>query len=407
MNSLIMGESNGRYKEAAISIARQLCRDAVWHNGACNWLSTYRDPENENLLYTRSCNEYFYEGSAGIAFFLTKIASLTDDTIIKETAKGALWQVINNREATGIGFYTGLTGLAFVMDEAIEVFKEVSFSNRLREFFEQLRKLKPEDCSLDVAEGIAGAIPVLARLEKKYKDKSLYEFIVSLAEYLLQKRNEHEFGWSWHTLDDTSNDLTGFGHGASGIAHAFACMYQYSREKKYAAAAERAFAYEDHYFQQEEMNWPDFRRGFAGTGRAVCSLAWCHGAPGIGMARLFAGKTLQQHKFISDALTAADTTAKYSSMETLGNFSLCHGLTGNTEFLMECSGIAGNKDYGSIAAGTAEIIIDHYLGKKIPLPGGVGTRSETPGFMTGNAGIGYFLLRMHSFHQFPSILMFS
>jgi lantibiotic modifying enzyme len=357
------------------------------------------------LFYTRSCNEYFYEGTAGIAFFLTKVASISHDLIISETAKGALQQLINNKESTGIGFYTGLTGLAFAMKEAGNIFENKEYHTVSKQWVKQITQINPAECKLDVAEGIAGDLPVLIQLQSSFKDKQLGEFIVSLADYLLQKRNEHAFGWSWSTLEDTTQHLTGFGHGAAGIGHAFTCMFRFSKEKKYAEAVAKAFDYENYFFDKAQMNWPDFRKRFTGTNETICSLAWCHGAPGIGMARLYAEKILGNQAFIDDALKAVETTQKFNSLEALSNLSLCHGLTGNTELLLQASLVLNESQLLKEAETIADSIISKFIAKKTPLPGGVGNANETPGFMTGNSGIGYFLLRMYQPDLFSSLLL--
>jgi len=402
-----MSKKNELYREAAISIAKQLCRDAIWHKGACNWLSTYRDPDDAMLFYTRSCNEYFYDGVGGIAFFLITVSSISDDVIIKDTAKGALRQLMNSEEASGIGFYTGLTGLAFVLCEAGDVLNEKKYRDAGKQRLRQIIGINPADCRLDVAEGIAGAIPFLIHLQKKNNDKQLKEFIFSIAEFLLQKKVEHAFGWSWCTMEDTIHDLTGFGHGASGIAHAFACMYEYTGENKFAEAVEKAFGYEDYYFNAAQKNWPDFRKRINVSNETICSLAWCHGAPGIGMARLYAGKVFDRQNYYDDVMKAVKTTCKHNSIEALGNVSLCHGLSGNMELLLQTSVLMKDHSLLEEAEAAADLIISSYISKKIPLPGGVGNGAETPGFMTGNAGVGYFLLRMYNPAKFPSVLLFS
>ena len=50
----------------------------------------------------------------------------------------------------------------------------------------------------------------------------------------------------------------------------------------FAAAASECLAFEDSSYDAERHNWPDLRGGGAPT--FPCQ--WCHGAPGIGLARL-------------------------------------------------------------------------------------------------------------------------
>jgi lantibiotic modifying enzyme len=53
--------------------------------------------------------------------------------------------------------------------------------------------------------------------------------------------------------------LTGFSHGAAGMAAALAKLAQASGESRFADAAQRALGYERSVFVAERGNWPDFR----------------------------------------------------------------------------------------------------------------------------------------------------
>ena len=64
---------------------------------------------------------------------------------------------------------------------------------------------------------------------------------------------------------------------------------------------------------------------------------WCHGTPGIALARLRAYEMTGDERYEADAIAALKTTQ--GSIESAldswaGNFSLCHGLAGNAEVLI-------------------------------------------------------------------------
>jgi lantibiotic modifying enzyme len=85
------------------------------------------------------------------------------------------------------------------------------------------------------------------------------------------------------------------------------------------------------------------------------------------------------------------------------NHCLCHGDLGNIEFLLRARQILGDSQRSDRIDGIAATIlesIDKY-GFLCGVPLGV----ETPGLMTGIAGIGYGLLRLAEGDRVPSVLV--
>src|SRR6185295_17453981 len=119
-------------------------------------------------------------------------------------------------------------------------------------------------------------------------------------------------GWSWETLGmPNERHLLGFAHGASGIACALAALGRAAGRVDFVAGAREAVRYERSYFRPAEGNWPDLR-SFARPPQGAeppCVVAWCHGASGIGMARLRLHDLLpEEPALLEEALTAVRTT---------------------------------------------------------------------------------------------------
>jgi lantibiotic modifying enzyme len=74
-------------------------------------------------------------------------------------------------------------------------------------------------------------------------------------------------------------------------------------QTRFHDVARSALAYERSLFSAVEGNWPDLRPDAAGT----CSVAWCHGAPGIGLSRV----ALLRHQ--DDPATRAEIRAALST----------------------------------------------------------------------------------------------
>jgi lantibiotic modifying enzyme len=83
--------------------------------------------------------------------------------------------------------------------------------------------------------------------------------------------------------------------------------------------------------------------------------------------------------------------------------SLCHGNLGNLELFLKASHVLGSEALREKTAQiAASILADvNERGVRTGVPLGV----ETPGLMTGIAGIGYQFLRLAAPEQVPSVLL--
>jgi len=204
---------------------------------------------------------------------------------------------------------------------------------------------------------------------------------------LIEEAARTEDGWSWKTMEVSSRNLTGFSHGASGIAWALLELYNATREDQFRTAALEAFRYERSCFNPMEHNWPDFRTEDPGF-----PVFWCHGAAGIGFARLRAWQILGDEQLLDEARTALETVIEQSA--NLTDFSLCHGRAGNADLLIYASQVLGEESWLKAAEATAQEGYESFEQKHIPWPCGLPGANETPDLMLGLAGIGYFYLHL-------------
>jgi lantibiotic modifying enzyme len=165
----------------------------------------------------------------------------------------------------------------------------------------------------------------------------------------------------------------------------------------------------DHFYEQAssrpQENWPDFRNfnlpGAEPSAKEQLKYAitWCHGAPGIGLARLRSLAHIDTPDIRSDIDAAVNTTI---SRGFGGNHSLCHGDLGNLDVLLDAALTLKNGELTDrvyrIAGSILEASKTH--GWLCGVPSGV----ETPGLLTGLAGIGYELLRLAEPERVPSVL---
>jgi len=197
--------------------------------------------------------------------------------------------------------------------------------------------------------------------------------------------------------------LAGFSHGAAGIAWALLKAADICNNPVYRDVAQQALAYERSLFVAGAGNWADLRSGAGDAspaGHAAAMHAWCHGAPGIGLARLAMLEQMDDAQVRDEIKLALHSTTAHGFG---GGHCLCHGDLGNVDLLVKAATALKDEQWLAEARRlTGSILTDQAArGWRCGVPGGV----ETPGLMVGLAGIGYELLRLADPRAIPSILL--
>jgi type 2 lantibiotic biosynthesis protein LanM len=406
--------ANSVFLETAISIGARLCRDAIWDGPRCNWLGDSMEFESNNwTVVHRAFGPELYNGTSGVALFLGRLYAMTGEKPFKTAAIGAALQAQSCANqipaAARIGFYSGQTGIVYTLLELADLLEMEDF---VHPAFALLEALPTETDSkvLDVISGSAGAIPALLHIFQKHRRDGFLQIAVREGEKLLSTANKHEVGLSWNTVGMPDQpDLLGFSHGTAGIGWALLELHRETRDAKFKEAAHQAFLYERRYFSREHQNWPDLRNLQQSPAQTPSyAVAWCHGAPGIGLSRLRSFQLTQDPSYRIEAEAALSTTLKSLDPSLYGgqaNFSLCHGLGGNAELLIYGAQVLHRPDYHAAAQQLGLKGIETYEKNRLPWPCGVLGGGETPNLLLGVAGIGYFFLRLHDPMMVPSILI--
>jgi len=406
------------FLDTAMAIGARLCRDALWDGPRCNWMGDSMEFESNSwTVVHRAFGPELYNGTSGIAFFLGQLYRATREKPFKTAAIGAALQAASRAgEISPAGrpaFYSGQTGIAYVLAELGELFDREDLLHNAFSLIEAQQPLQLDPNLLDVIAGSAGAIPALLRFYRKYTREVFLQLAVRHGEHLLKTANKRAEGSSWTTIAMPGQpDLLGFSHGTAGIACALLELHQSVQDRRYREAARNAFRYERHHFSAQHENWPDLRSSQAAQpgqkAEPSYAVAWCHGAPGIGLSRLRCFELTGDLELRKDAEAAVRTTMKSLDPGLYGgqaNFSLCHGLAGNAELLIYGAELLHRKEWSAAAQHLGLQGIQMYEKNRLPWPCGVLGGGETPNLLLGLAGIGYFYLRLHSAADFPSVLI--
>jgi lantibiotic modifying enzyme len=173
------------------------------------------------LIY-RAYGPDVYAGTSGIALFLGQLHRLTGERLFRVTAEGALqqslsrWDAIRRRDR--VGFFSGLTGIAYVASRLGELFGQEHYMQSAELLIEELARSDVSVAGVDVINGCAGAIPALIDLHARGRHDANLDLAVRFGDYVIEKARKRYSGWSWETTDvPVFHNLTGFGHGAGGI----------------------------------------------------------------------------------------------------------------------------------------------------------------------------------------------
>lgn len=399
--------SKNTFLETAWEIGCQLMKNSIWHGNSCNWQGysvEYVDGAYQPIMRTFGAD--LYSGTSGIALFLTALYAERKDPILLKTIEGSIAQIQNNIDSIpDLGFYAGKSGIATTL---IHIGKELDREDWVEYGLSLLDSIVPvslQSHEVDVISGAAGTIPVLIDSYKAFQRQDLLNKAVVLGHLLCDMAVKNETVWSWATVPSSKN-LTGFSHGSSGVALALLQLHEITGEEIFLKGAEGGFNYERQSFDISQQNWPDFRDGVSTTTAKVCGLAWCHGAPGIALSRLKANQAKADTVFVQEMNVALKTTTSsiyHALTDNLNttNYSLCHGIAGNAEILLDCGGV----EYHQLAEAVGTAGIQKYQENRISWPTGINTGQYTPGLMMGIAGTGYFYLRLFNKKKHKTFLV--
>src|SRR5262249_23034073 len=143
----------------------------------------------------------------------------------------------------------------------------------------------------------------------------------------------------WFNNIETVKPITGFAHGAAGIAWALLELAARTGNQEYKDTALAAIAYEHTQYSSAAGNWAE---NAPGSEQAIGpSMAWCYGAPWIGLDRVAAMKYGDQPFVREDLDLAIQAVLKFGMG---ANHSICHGDLGNLDFLLQAAQAAGNQE---------------------------------------------------------------
>ncbi|HTQ84301.1 MAG TPA: type 2 lanthipeptide synthetase LanM family protein [Pseudolabrys sp.] len=389
-------------------IAAELSDRAVRRGPSAAWigLDWLGDAEVAQLV---CLGPDLYNGAAGIALFLAAHAAVTRSKPSAELALAAIAELrktLKSRNAAryarslGVGGGTGLGGVVYALAVMARCLRDdVLLADAQTAAALCSDDLIAADKQLDALGGSAGAILCLLRLHRDSHSEDVLRRATKCGDYLLAQDRVGAAGRrSWVGQGLGARALNGMSHGAAGFAYALASLAAATGRDDFAQAASECVAYEDSSYEAERHNWPDLRGG----GEPSWPCQWCHGAPGIGLARA----AIKKRGTLDAGLMAADVgNAVECAMQARpgGVDTLCCGTLGNVEFLCEAADALGRDNLRDIAARRLMAVVQAAAATG-DYRWNSGQRQFNLGLFRGLAGVGYTALRQVD-HSLPDVLI--
>lgn len=196
-------------------------------------------------------------------------------------------------------------------------------------------------------------------------------------------------GASW-SMAGFAPSVVGLAHGGSGIALALtAAQAAGLRVDEGLVAA--ALRWEDGHYAADRGGWPDLR-----VDPPVPALAWCHGAPGVGIVAAARAMLVDDAATVITFTRATRAAAAHLPARTSFDGTQCHGLAGVVE--LHLAGAAAWPRAAGDHLRAARMVARHLTraGQEQHPPWVCGVRGgRTPNVLTGVAGVALTVLRCH------------
>ncbi len=385
------------FASEADQIASEISKHAIRRGRSAAWIGLDWMGDAE-VFQLAPLGPDLYNGVSGIAVFLAAHASVTQSGASAELALAALTHLrkkLKDRNAArfarslGIGGATGLGSLIYALSVISRSLAEPDLlSDAHAASTLMTNALIAADKRLDTLGGSAGAILALLRLYRDTRATDVLARAVACGDHLLGQERRGEAGArSWVGFGLGEKPLNGMSHGAAGFAYALASLAEATGRNDFREAASECLAFENATYDTGQHNWPDLRH----TGEPGWACRWCHGAPGIGLARA----ALLKQSGLDAAVLKADVRNALAGVERSWPTeidTLCCGTLGSVEFLCEAGEVLGRQDIRQIAAAQLATVVQAARSTG-DYRWNSGKRRFNLGLFRGIAGVGYTLLR--------------
>jgi type 2 lantibiotic biosynthesis protein LanM len=395
------------FLQQALSIAQQILDKSIrTPDGTVSWITQIYNMDSQ-FWQLQPMGLYLYDGVCGIGLFLAaleRVTGTTDFCDLRDAVLRVLHYFSTNRmrdflEREGIGAGLGTPSLVYALTRMALLLNQEQLITSATGIAKLITSRQiSEDRRLDMIGGTAGCLAVLRTLYKVNPQPWMLDLAVKCGEHLLGTRATTDCGLrSWPTIG--GKFLAGFSHGAAGMVYSLSQLYELTSDEQFRKAAVEAQQYEDTLFDAEKQNWPNLLLPLERGGFDFWN-SWCHGAPGIGLARLGSSSTLDSTSLRTDIQRAL----RSAELRELHHSDIpCCGNLGRLDVLVEASQKLGKSECLQRARELGAAVIRR-AAENGRYAVGIKNGIYVPSFHQGMAGVGYQLLRLAKPEQLSSAL---
>lgn len=342
---------------------------------------------------------YLYDGICGIVLLLGEYLKYFQDEKAKDVFNLAVKRMciytqelemgqVNSSIRTGV--FDGECSVVYTFLLLHEITGEEKYLSYAEKHFAVIKKYFSQDVNYDLLSGNAGAAIAALKLYqiKKESAESADQYLkeaVEIEKNLWNRRQTMEKGCGWK-LSCAEKPLAGMAHGNSGFLMLYTALYQITGNREYLKKINLLCEYENSLYSEEKENWLDLR---SPEGEQKVMNAWCHGAPGILLARLEIEK-IKEHQETEEDIKRASRSLFYGKED--GRICICHGLAGRILIMKKYLEQHKNPEFREIYNQKVQELF-FILEQKDDLNA---SETRNPAFMNGISGVAYALLKLYT-----------
>lgn len=391
------------------SLNEDLLSAAIRDDTGLYWPSPYYE-STDQFSFKETID--IFNGNSGIALYFMALFEYSGRTEDLKTAEDILHKTLNSEEvlkARSFGFYTGITGVIYSCIRLYELSRKKRYLDAaLRLTLNNQENIIKNTVKADFLSGYSGSLFVFTLLYHHLQSEDILTMIRQMIKRVITEARISETGlkWDYNHSKSAFDSLTGFSHGAAGIAYSLMQVGNYFKNEGLIYLAEQALQYEMQYFHQESDNWLDLRLGsyrlslpdahkwdlslFLPEMRKVNS--WAHGAAGIGLARLYAWQITGNTAYHQQCKTAFNKCMADLEKTDRTDFSLCSGYSGMIPFLLKFQALSGYDLNEQLYDLTVQA--KYQYEQKTSYNSYISAGPFDYGLLSGKAGVGYMLLQL-------------
>lgn len=391
VHARVLHRPNADHLDTARAIGDAVLRRLCIHEETASFASVssigMRGPDSALAFAIDDADGALYDGRAGVALFLATLGSLTDGVEYKTAAARLIrnTEVQTGNPAQGLGGFTGLPSLIYAYAHLAGLLQEPGYVRDAEALLDRCEALLPSDTAFDVLNGAAGCILAMLSLHSISPASRALCLAHACANHILGEPPRLDAAWRRLSVK------RGFSHGLSGVAFSIMRLAEVTGDRGLTAKAIEIFASESRLLA--DGKWTDSHQV---DGRDQVS--WCHGAPGIALARIALQQESLNESMRADLNIAIEETGRHFRMRS---HCLCHGSLGNLEPLLmrrKYAGTAGETIDDKISVALSDFASNGFESL-------IANQANGIGLMTGLSGVGYALLRLKFPEVVPSVLV--